>query len=253
MPSMKIAVARSIMLSPPLIWMFRRLEYSEYSCNSPARAGWARGGDRVRTVPMPAVVAPSRSSSSSSSAPARRARRICARRPRRPRAPAMRRLHGRARGRGGPSSRAVRRTSSMPLTPVMHDRYRARVDAAYGRAACLAACESACPSRSAIVPASWSPRAGFKDASIGAAEWRARLTVILGSDDPLSRGRPRGAGLPAVARELARHPGPRQLESPEHPPAVAADGRVPRRPRRCRTRRAITRTAPRPAARRRCC
>ncbi len=65
----------------------------------------------------------------------------------------------------------------MPLTPVMHDRYRARVDAAYGRAVCLAACER--------VPESDRNRArmliaesGFKEASLGAGEWKARLQVV---------------------------------------------------------------------------
>ena len=66
---------------------------------------------------------------------------------------------------------------TMPLTPVMHDRYRARVDAAFGRARCLARCPD--------VPESARNRArllvsdtGFKDASIGAPEWRARLQII---------------------------------------------------------------------------
>jgi hypothetical protein len=66
----------------------------------------------------------------------------------------------------------------MPLTPVMHDRYRARVDGAFGRAACLAACENVPETdrnRARVLLA----EAGFKDASIGAAEWRARLVVVF--------------------------------------------------------------------------
>jgi hypothetical protein len=66
----------------------------------------------------------------------------------------------------------------MPLTPVMHDRYRARVDGTFGRAACLAACENVPETdrnRARVLLA----EAGFKDASIGAAEWRARLAVVF--------------------------------------------------------------------------
>jgi hypothetical protein len=66
----------------------------------------------------------------------------------------------------------------MPLTPVMHDRYRARVDGTFGRAACLAACEHVPETdrnRARVLLA----EAGFKDASIGAAEWRARLIVVF--------------------------------------------------------------------------
>jgi hypothetical protein len=65
----------------------------------------------------------------------------------------------------------------MPLTPVMHDNYRARVDAAYARAVCLAGC--------ANVPETDRNRArmliaesGFKEASLGAGEWKARLQVV---------------------------------------------------------------------------
>ena len=67
---------------------------------------------------------------------------------------------------------------AMPLTPVMHNHYRARVDAAFGRADCLAACPDVpepARNRARVLLA----EAGFKDASIGAAEWRARLTVVL--------------------------------------------------------------------------
>lgn len=67
---------------------------------------------------------------------------------------------------------------ALPLTPVMHDRYRAHVDAAYGRAACLAECTNVpeqTRNRARILLAD----AGFKDSSLGAPEWRARLTVIL--------------------------------------------------------------------------
>src|SRR5262249_44205288 len=67
---------------------------------------------------------------------------------------------------------------AMPLTPVMHDHYRARVDAAYGRADCLAACSNvpeAVRNRARMLLA----EAGFKDASLGAAEFRARLTAVL--------------------------------------------------------------------------
>ncbi len=67
---------------------------------------------------------------------------------------------------------------AMPLTPVMHDRYRARVDATFGRAACLAGCTN--------VPDSARNRArllvadsGFKDASIGVPEFMARLAVVF--------------------------------------------------------------------------
>ena len=65
----------------------------------------------------------------------------------------------------------------MPLTPVMHNNYRARVDAAYARAVCLAGC--------ANVPETDRNRArmliaesGFKEASLGAGEWKARLQVV---------------------------------------------------------------------------
>ena len=67
---------------------------------------------------------------------------------------------------------------AMPLTPVMHDRYRALVDSAYGRATCLAACDSVPEperNRARVLLA----ESGFKDASLGAAEWRARLAVVL--------------------------------------------------------------------------
>ena len=66
---------------------------------------------------------------------------------------------------------------AMPLTPVMHDRYRARVDAAFGRAVCLASCSNVpepARNRARLLVAD----AGFKDASIGAGEWRARLEVV---------------------------------------------------------------------------
>jgi len=66
----------------------------------------------------------------------------------------------------------------MPLTPVMHNRYRASVDGAFGRAACLADCENVpetARNRARVLLA----EAGFKNASIGAAEWRARLVVVL--------------------------------------------------------------------------
>jgi hypothetical protein len=67
---------------------------------------------------------------------------------------------------------------AMPLTPVMHNHYRAQVDATFGRANCLAACPDVpetARNRARVLLA----EAGFKDASIGAAEWRARLTVVL--------------------------------------------------------------------------
>jgi hypothetical protein len=66
---------------------------------------------------------------------------------------------------------------AMPLTPVMHDRYRARVDATFGRAVCLARCPEVpetARNRARVLVA----KAGFKNASIGAAEWRARLQVV---------------------------------------------------------------------------
>jgi hypothetical protein len=66
---------------------------------------------------------------------------------------------------------------AMPLTPVMHDRYRARVDAAFGRAVCLARCPDA-PEASRNRARLLVARSGFKDASIGAGEWRARLQVV---------------------------------------------------------------------------
>lgn len=67
---------------------------------------------------------------------------------------------------------------AMPLTPVMHDRYRARVDRTFGLAACLAACENVPETdrnRARLLLA----QSGFKDASLGAAEWRARLVVVF--------------------------------------------------------------------------
>jgi hypothetical protein len=66
----------------------------------------------------------------------------------------------------------------MPLTPVMHDRYRARVDDAYARATCLVACESVpepARNRARILFA----ESGFKDASLGVPEWKSRLAAIL--------------------------------------------------------------------------
>jgi hypothetical protein len=66
----------------------------------------------------------------------------------------------------------------MPLTPVMHDRYRARVDTAYARATCLTACENVPEpdrNRARILLA----QSGFKDASLGIPEWKARLNVIF--------------------------------------------------------------------------
>lgn len=81
----------------------------------------------------------------------------------------------------------------MPLTPVMHDRYRARVDMAFGRAVCLVGCE--------LVPELARNRArlllaesGFKEASLGAGEWRARLVIVNAAMtrclevDPTDRG-----------------------------------------------------------------
>ena len=67
---------------------------------------------------------------------------------------------------------------ALPLTPVMHDRYRSRVDAAYGRANCLVHCTNVpeqARNRARVLLA----ESGFKDASLGAAEWRARLNVVL--------------------------------------------------------------------------
>jgi hypothetical protein len=66
----------------------------------------------------------------------------------------------------------------MPLTPVMHLRYRERVDAAYARATCLAECENVPDldrNRARILLA----ESGFKDASLGIGEWKARLATIL--------------------------------------------------------------------------
>jgi hypothetical protein len=66
----------------------------------------------------------------------------------------------------------------MPLTPVMHDRYRARVDEAYARATCLVGCDSVPEpdrNRARVLFA----QSGFKDASLGVPEWKARLTAIL--------------------------------------------------------------------------
>lgn len=65
----------------------------------------------------------------------------------------------------------------MPLTPVMHDRYRARVDAAYGRAVCLAACENV-PEKDRNRARMLIAESGFKEASLGAGEWKARLQVV---------------------------------------------------------------------------
>jgi hypothetical protein len=67
---------------------------------------------------------------------------------------------------------------AMPLTPVMHDRYRARVDATFGRAVCLSSCANvseAARNRARLLVA----QSGFKDASIGAGEWRARLEIVF--------------------------------------------------------------------------
>jgi hypothetical protein len=66
----------------------------------------------------------------------------------------------------------------MPLTPVMHDRYRARVDEAYARATCLTACEGI-PDADRNLARILFAESGFKDASLGAPEWRARLEAIL--------------------------------------------------------------------------
>lgn len=65
----------------------------------------------------------------------------------------------------------------MPLTPVMHDRYRARVDAAYGRAVCLADCANV-PDKARNRARMLIAKAGFKEASLGAGEWKARLQVV---------------------------------------------------------------------------
>ena len=69
---------------------------------------------------------------------------------------------------------------TMPLTPVMHDRFRARVDLAYGTADCLAACPDVAETRrndARVLLA----ETGFKDASIGTGEWMARLGAVLGA------------------------------------------------------------------------
>ncbi len=66
----------------------------------------------------------------------------------------------------------------VPLTPVMHDRYRARVDAAYARATCLAACTNVSDldrNRARVLLA----ESGFKDASLGINEWKTRLNAIF--------------------------------------------------------------------------
>ncbi|MCC6847067.1 MAG: hypothetical protein IT294_01100 [Deltaproteobacteria bacterium] len=66
----------------------------------------------------------------------------------------------------------------MPLTPVMHLRYRARVDETYARATCLAGCASVPEldrNRARVLLA----ESGFKDASLGAGEWRHRLAAIV--------------------------------------------------------------------------
>ena len=65
----------------------------------------------------------------------------------------------------------------MPLTPVMHLRYRARVDDAYARATCLASCENVPEpqrNRARVLLA----ESGFKEASLGVNERLARLHVI---------------------------------------------------------------------------
>jgi len=67
---------------------------------------------------------------------------------------------------------------SMPLTPVMHDRYRARVDAAYSAAGCLVHCTNV-PEQTRNRARVLLAESGFKDASLGALEWRARLNVVL--------------------------------------------------------------------------
>jgi hypothetical protein len=66
----------------------------------------------------------------------------------------------------------------MPLTPVMHFRYRARVDDAYARATCLAHCESVPEvdrNRARVLLA----ESGFKEASLGVNERQTRLNAIL--------------------------------------------------------------------------
>jgi hypothetical protein len=66
----------------------------------------------------------------------------------------------------------------MPLTPVMHDRYRARVDDAYARATCLVACEQVpepARNRARVLFA----ESGFKDASLGVPERKSRLAAIF--------------------------------------------------------------------------
>jgi hypothetical protein len=65
----------------------------------------------------------------------------------------------------------------MPLTPVMHDRYRARVDATYERAVCLVGCDGVPEldrNRARVLLA----ESGFKDASLGVNEWKTRLMRI---------------------------------------------------------------------------
>ncbi len=65
----------------------------------------------------------------------------------------------------------------MPLTPVMHDRYRARVDEAYARATCLVGCASV-PERDRNRARLLFAESGFKNASLGMPEWHARLAAI---------------------------------------------------------------------------
>lgn len=66
----------------------------------------------------------------------------------------------------------------MPLTPVMHLRYRAHVDEAYGRATCLAECENV-PDLTRNAARHLLAESGFKNASLGIGEWKARLAAIL--------------------------------------------------------------------------
>ena len=70
----------------------------------------------------------------------------------------------------------------MPLTPVMHLRYRARVDETYARATCLSGCTSV-PELQRNRARELLAESGFKEASLGAGEWRNRLGAVLAATE----------------------------------------------------------------------
>src|SRR5512140_3780654 len=107
-----------------------------------ARSGGRPAGDRVRSVPMPAGAvalllsfflflgaAPAAGEELRTPSPAAKATCNCA---------AFDAELAQAKATYASREEGI----AMPLTPVMHDLYRARVDATFGRAACLAGCSN---------------------------------------------------------------------------------------------------------------